>query len=778
MTTTDVRPEPTGITRRGDGLLPTPDRIHALDGLRAVAVYLVVAFHSGLTSFEGGFIGVDVFFVLSGFLITRLLLIEHLHHGRIDLPRFYARRARRLLPAAWIAIGATAVLYLGVATPFERAAVVGDARSALLYIANWHFIREGQDYFAESLESSPFLHLWSLSVEEQFYIVWPLIAVVLLRLWRRHPRAATVSLIVAALAGAAWAVVVAADDVVRAYYGTDTRAYQLLAGAALALIATRSTGTLRRMPTGVPWGSVLVAGVATLVVLATTFGFDPVDRGLLATVSTLVVIVAVIGSTAGTAAARSTLTPAGMLGSRPLVTLGNISYATYLWHWPVVILLGRVFQIGPRGTVVIVAVVSTGLAKLSMDLLERPVRRLNVGADRRSNLVTVGVAIVTTLALGLAVVPAILRSDVGMLRLAERPGAVAAEGAAPAAAPVGNDPSLGALPPPGADGPSTRPPAAADPANSPDTSLVAGPPADDGEPATGDARPTAAESDPPIPLPFGPAPTEPIPVPDDLGRGPVTTDFVEKSGCVNEVPTDVAGCVSVDGAGERILLIGDSHATKLNAAFNDHADANDLTMATVSGNGCPWQDGLLYRDALPAEGAKQFCRDQRDALYDWYVDDYDPDVVVIANHDQTTQAYGVVPRPERGTDPDLSGVQLIESASARSLDRLAGPGRRIVLLEPLPNAPFHPVNCLSAAAVVDECAFVVEQWPHVETPLLRALATERDGVSTVDMTPFACPHFPTCRPIVDGVLVREDPDHFDVRHTLRIAPALMSRLGL
>jgi len=759
VTTTDERPGPTGIIQRGAGIDSSPERIHALDGLRAVAVYLVVAFHSGLTSFEGGFIGVDVFFVLSGFLITRLLLVEHLHHGRIDLPRFYARRARRLLPAAWIAIGATAVLFLGVATPFEREAVVGDARSALLYVANWHFIREGEDYFAESLESSPFLHLWSLSVEEQFYIVWPLIAVVLLRWWRRRPQAATAAVVVAALAGAAWAVVVAADDVVRAYYGTDTRAYQLLAGAALALIATRPAGVLRRMPTGARAGMLLTAGVSALVVLATAFGFDPVDRGLLATVSTLAVIVAVIGST-GSAAARSTVTPVGMLGSRPMVALGNISYATYLWHWPAVILLGRVFEIGPRTTFLVVAVVSTGLAKLSMDLVERPVRRIDIGADRRRNLVTVGVAIVTTLALGLAVVPAILRSDVAMLRFAERPGAVPVEGAAPAAAPVGNDPSLGALPPPALDGSAGRP---------------AAPP--DSDPRPDPVDPTDA-SGTPIPLPFGPPPINPIPVPDDLGRGPVATDFVEKTGCVNEVPTDVASCVSVDGAGERILLIGDSHATKLNAAFNEYADSNDLTMATVSGNGCPWQDGLLYLDALPAEGAKQFCRDQRTALYDWYVDDYDPDLVVIANHDQTTEAYGVVARPERGVDPDLSGVPLIESASGRSLDLLAAPDRRIVLLEPLPNAPFHPVNCLSAAAFVDECAFVVEQWPHVETPVLRALAAERDGVSTIDMSPFACPHFPTCRPIVDGVLVREDPDHFDVRHALRITPALMSRLGL
>ena len=760
MTTTDGdRRQDAARTDRGGETAPGPARtdrrIDALDGLRAVAVYLVVAFHAGLTRFEGGFIGVDVFFVLSGFLITRLLLVEHIDHGRIDLPQFYARRVRRLLPASWIAIVITSVLYVGVATPFEREAVVGDARASLFYVANWNFIRKGQDYFAESIESSPFLHLWSLAVEEQFYIVWPLVMLGVLAIWRRSARLAAGLVIGASLLGAAWAAWMAGDNLVRAYYGTDTRAYQLLAGAGLAFVLTRRSGSLRepRWP-AVPTPA-LIGGLVAIIVLATSFGFDPVHRGLLTAISTLIVIWAVVETKSADRSTRRSIAMV-VLGSRPMVRLGNISYATYLWHWPIVIVLGRVFEVGPRTMFVIAALTSTGLAKLSMDLVERPIRRASRESTRRRDLLTIAGAIATTLALGLAIVPAMLRSDVAMLRAVDRPGfSSTAPDADPPAAPVGNADAL-----------------------SDDSSTNEARTEREADPATATAATTVPPATEVLPLPFGPAPTEPIPVPEDLGQGPIDTEFVERSGCANGKLESVDDCVVVTGSGQRVLLIGDSHATKLNAAFSAYAAANDLTLATISGNGCPWQDGLLYRDALPVEGAKQFCRDQRDALYDWFTAEYDPDIIVIANHDQTTERYDVVPRPERGTDEELAGLDLIEDTAGRSLDALSEQRRRVVLLEPPPNSPFDPQSCLSAATLIDDCAFTVGQWPHAETPLLRDLAAARDGVSTIDMTPFACPHFPTCRPIVDGVIVREDVDHFDVRHTLRIMPSLMSRIGL
>jgi hypothetical protein len=234
----------------------------------------------------------------------------------------------------------------------------------------------------------------------------------------------------------------------------------------------------------------------------------------------------------------------------------------------------------------------------------------------------------------------------------------------------------------------------------------------------------------------------------------------------------------VDGPGERILLVGDSHAGRLKVAFAEHAADTGGTFAALTMNGCPWQDGLLYVDALPLEAAKQFCRDQRDVLYDALLDQFDPDVVVLAAHDQTTAGFDVEARSERLESTDLTGLPLIDVATRHTIDQLAAPGRRIVILEPLPNSPFHAVNCLSAAELVDECSFVVGDWPHVETPPFRQLAGERPDLTTVDMTTLVCPNFPICRPIVDGIQIRTDADHLYEGWVQRIGPDLVNLIGL
>ncbi|MFM7225674.1 MAG: acyltransferase family protein, partial [Actinomycetota bacterium] len=158
---------------------PAPDahyRRH-LDGLRTVAVVLVIAFHSGIDRLSGGFIGVDVFFVLSGFLVTGIL-VRDLGSGRgVQWRRFYSRRVRRILPASVLTLVVTAVVYAAVASPLQQEDAFGGFRSAFLYIANWHFIQQSTDYFAADVDRNPVLHFWSLAVEEQFYLVWPFLFV-------------------------------------------------------------------------------------------------------------------------------------------------------------------------------------------------------------------------------------------------------------------------------------------------------------------------------------------------------------------------------------------------------------------------------------------------------------------------------------------------------------------------------------------------------------------------------------------------------------------------
>ena len=145
-----------------------------LDGLRAVAVYLVVLFHAGSDRFSGGYIGVDVFFVLSGFLVTQLLLRDITGRGSIRFGRFYSRRFRRLLPAAFVALIVTAVVFTAIAAPAEVASAVGSFKAAFLYSTNWYFIHQSTGYFGADISTNPVLHFWSLAVEEQFYLVWPL----------------------------------------------------------------------------------------------------------------------------------------------------------------------------------------------------------------------------------------------------------------------------------------------------------------------------------------------------------------------------------------------------------------------------------------------------------------------------------------------------------------------------------------------------------------------------------------------------------------------------
>src|SRR4051812_24818470 len=160
-----------------------------LDGLRTVAVYLVLLFHAGLTWFAGGFIGVDLFFCLSGFLVTSVLVTELQATGSLRVGRFYSRRVRRLLPAAVVVVVATCLAFLLLWSVVRRVSLVGDAVSALLYYANFHFLAASGDYFATDIDKSPFLHFWSLSIEEQFYAFFPVLLLLLFRVRTQYRRA-------------------------------------------------------------------------------------------------------------------------------------------------------------------------------------------------------------------------------------------------------------------------------------------------------------------------------------------------------------------------------------------------------------------------------------------------------------------------------------------------------------------------------------------------------------------------------------------------------------
>ncbi|GIM93628.1 acyltransferase family protein [Paractinoplanes toevensis] len=346
----------------------------ALDGLRALAVTAVVLYHAGITGLGGGFLGVDTFFVLSGFLITSLLLTERLAHGRIDLPRFWIRRARRLLPALLVMVVATVVAGRWLLDPDALGLLRTDAWAALAYLANWRMIFRGTGYVAATAAPSPLQHTWSLGIEEQFYLIWPLVVAGLIG-WvaARHTRTVLVVLCGAGAIASqlACGLVFQPDDIARAYYGTDTRAQALLIGAALAAVLTRpaapSPGRRGRLALGV-----LGAAGAAATGLLWHFGADQAAwlyrGGLTAAALGTALMILPVMIVPGAFLAR-------LLGFAPLVWLGRISYGVYLWHWPLFSYLTADSTGLSRWPLLALRLAATlAAAVLSYHLIEMPIR--------------------------------------------------------------------------------------------------------------------------------------------------------------------------------------------------------------------------------------------------------------------------------------------------------------------------------------------------------------------------------------------------------------------
>jgi peptidoglycan/LPS O-acetylase OafA/YrhL len=321
---------------------------------------------------RGGFLGVDTFFVLSGYLITVLLLRESRETGRISLRRFWARRARRLLPALLLVLAALAAYATTLPTE-ARPRLRGDALATLGYVANWRFVAQAEDYFTHTGPPSPLRHTWSLGVEEQFYLLWPLLFLVALRL--RRPRAAVVGLASLGTVASAVAMARMADggaSVARLYYATDTRISSLLVGCLLAAVLGRFPGErpLRRASARALTAIAALAGVAVTGGLWVTADVERLWRGgfLIAAVATAAVV-------AGVA-----LDPRGPIGrlvaAPPLAALGVVSYGVYLWHWPVYLVVNGE-RTGLVGAPLLGARVAVTLlvAVASFLLVERPVLR-------------------------------------------------------------------------------------------------------------------------------------------------------------------------------------------------------------------------------------------------------------------------------------------------------------------------------------------------------------------------------------------------------------------
>ncbi len=343
---------------------PAPPRprlpyIPALDGLRAVAVVAVLLYHHDVTLVPGGWLGVSLFFTLSGFLIGGILLAEHGSTGRVDAPAFWVRRIRRLLPASVVALGLAALVAAGREGGARTADIV-DLRAAVLQVANWRFIGADTPYAGAEGAASPVQHYWSLAIEEQFYVVFPLL-VALLAGRRALPW------VVGGLLAGSTALQVVIGDRDRVYFGTDTRLAELLVGVALAMAFPAIVEALRdRRVLADAWGAV------ALVAAVVAFGVADLTGDLVGAAGLTAVTVVWVGLLVAATCGR--VVPA-LLGLSPLVGLGRISYGVYLYHWPVYLYLtGTRTGYDGWSLFAVRSIATLALATASFLLLELPIR--------------------------------------------------------------------------------------------------------------------------------------------------------------------------------------------------------------------------------------------------------------------------------------------------------------------------------------------------------------------------------------------------------------------
>lgn len=515
-----------------------------IQALRAVAVVLVVVFHLRPSWLVGGFIGVDVFFVISGYLITRHLIDEAVETGRVALARFWARRARRLLPASLLVLIVTAAATLALLPSSEWARALRGVVSSALYVQNWALAADAADYFAIGQAASPVQHYWSLSVEEQFYLVWPVVIIAMIalsRLLRRPGVLATITtgLVVIVVASFAASVIAAIEQPQGAYFFTHVRAWEFGLGG-LAAIGLRRGG-LQGWSDGAR-ASLAWAGWIGIVVSALLIPQSAAFPGFVAlapVASTLMVIAA--------GPSRGRWSPSRWAGLTPVTRVGDWSYSIYLWHWPVIIIGGAVVGAPlPIAAAAAAVVLTLALSALTYRFVENPVRIAPVLTEARPRRTAAAALTATALVI---IVP--LGGLVGLSRLAGEGDERTQQGIA------SGDPCFGA--------------------------------------ASIDALVDCSEAN------AGPF------VPDLAAVEQSVPPYVE-NGCRNKPPARAFEQCTFGPADApfRILLVGDSHAGQWEPAVQQLAQERGWSYTTVVRVKCPWSTAPKRDESAEvAEGCRE-----------------------------------------------------------------------------------------------------------------------------------------------------------------------------
>ena len=692
-----------------------------IEGLRGIAVLLVVLFHAGLPV-AGGFVGVDVFFVISGFLITGLLLREHDRSGRVSFARFYARRVRRILPAAAAVLVVTLAAAYALVGPLDRPDVMADGASAAISVANIRFALAAGDYFTTITQPSPFLHFWSLAVEEQFYLVWPAVLFLIARGGRRGVPLMLLAVLAASFAANVWLTASATNW---AFYSLPGRAWQLAAGGLLAL-AAGSLERFARILLALAGWLAAIALAASALLLSSSLPYP----GLLAVAPTASAAVLIATGTAAWG-------PRLLLATPPIRFLGRISYSLYLWHWPILILpaiaLGAPLELAPRLALAGAAVL---VAWASWRLVEEPFRRGRLALARPRFVLPAGVAAI------LAVVALAGALNIGSIRAIEDIG-LAAGGETPA--PTFASPTPG---PTRTGGPTATSPVA----------VVTPPP-----------EPTASPEPTPAPLTWDQIPdlqlAQPFPLPRDVQPSLLAArrdnESVWRDRCGAQV--DVIKppiCVYGDPNGTfTVALVGDSHAAQWFPAFEAVAVANHWRLVPYVKLSCPFIDIPLQNWPLAREYTE--CAAWRDEVIRIMPEQH-PDIVVVGMSHR-----GIFPWLDADKNVTRQG-----RAIGRAIAKL--PGRVLVMIDTARTNTDVPGCIAEHPADIRPCALPRSAFED-SLGVREAIAAEAAGAGTLDLISSICPGIP-CQVVKDGMIVYRDNHHLTATFSASLAPALDAAL--
>jgi peptidoglycan/LPS O-acetylase OafA/YrhL len=695
-------------SRTGGGFRPD------IQGLRALAVGIVMIDHAGFTTLAGGYVGVDVFFVISGFLITTLLLREAQRDQRISLAGFYGRRARRILPAASVVLVATVLGSLVVLPLLRALEVVKDATWASFFAANVRFSSVATDYFAQGQGQSPLQHYWSLAVEEQYYLVWPL--VLLGCVWLAHRRRSTriwwlvlATIVLLSAASLAYSVWFTYDDPTAAYFSTAARGWELGAGSAVAVVLSRRSWALPRIVTeALSW-----VGLAAIAMAALTFTAHTQVPGYAIALPITGAVLLIVSGAGGPSTVRR------LLSLRPAQVVGDWSYSLYLWHWPVLVLAQAHWHRRPLPHLTLLAllVLTFALSAATYRWVETPFRRGFTW--RRPSRALLLYPATLALVLGVAGIgrgyvdhelgggghnPAITLSDFKGHHLSAKPKIALVEASVLAAQHHWAVPS----------------------------------------------RPT----------------------PSLLG---IRQDTAPLGDCDYRSGTTRL-CPGGDPSASRsIVVLGDSHARAWSPALEEIGRRAGYRVYTLVYSGCSVSayDQVDHATGRPWDACQAFKHWAMTVIADLH-----PDYVVVSSRGASPVVLPDGSRVGRQDGELTAYLAATRRGVGQALRQLAADAGHVVVIGDTPLLPREPGVCLSTRGGVDldDCLFHRSTRAHRVQMAFRAAARDQ-GARFVSAMPWFC-HGGMCPSVVGGMITLRDKEHVTPEYATYLAMTLAGRMGV